>query len=117
MSKLPNEIIDHPVLGRLPEKPLVAITVDGRPLQARAGEPIAAQLIANGIKVFHYTPKRGEPRSTFCAIGRCTDCIMMVDGVPNVRTCVTPVREGMVIETQRGLGEWRRNVGAQPPST
>jgi hypothetical protein len=26
--------------------------------------------------------------------------------VPNVRTCVTAVREGMVINTQEGLGKW-----------
>jgi len=31
---------------------------------------------------------------------------MIVDGVPNVRTCVTPVRDGMVVQTQKGLGEW-----------
>ena len=110
VNTLPNEIVDHPVLGKLQEKPLVPITVDGRSYLARDGEPIAAQLIANGVKVFRYTPKRGEPRSIFCAIGRCTDCIMTVDGAPNVRTCVTPLRAGMVIETQRGLGEWR-NLG------
>ncbi|MHB8947330.1 MAG: (2Fe-2S)-binding protein, partial [Bacillota bacterium] len=52
-------------------------------------------------------PRTG-PRGLFCAIGRCTDCVMTVDGVPNVRTCVTPVREGLRVETQRGLGEWRR---------
>jgi NADH dehydrogenase/NADH:ubiquinone oxidoreductase subunit G len=31
---------------------------------------------------------------------------MTVDGVPNVRTCVTPVRDGMIISTQKGLGKW-----------
>lgn len=33
---------------------------------------------------------------------------MVVDGVPNVRTCITPVKDGMVIETQKGLGEWKK---------
>ncbi|MEA4893161.1 MAG: 2Fe-2S iron-sulfur cluster-binding protein, partial [Peptococcaceae bacterium] len=28
------------------------------------------------------------------------------DGQPNVRTCVTPVRAGMKVETQIGLGRW-----------
>lgn len=116
MPSLPNEITDHPVLGRLEGKPLVPITVDGRPYMARQGEPIAAQLIANDIKVFHYTPKRKEPRAVFCAIGRCTDCIMTVDGVPNVRTCVTPVKAGMAIQTQHGLGQWGRNTGRAPSS-
>jgi NADH dehydrogenase/NADH:ubiquinone oxidoreductase subunit G len=31
---------------------------------------------------------------------------MIVNGIPNVRTCVTPVEEGMVIETQYGKGKW-----------
>ena len=107
MPKLLNEIADHPILGPLAEKPLVTITVDGKPIQAREGEPIAAQLLANGIKVYRYTRKRGEPRGMFCAIGRCTDCVMTVDGLPNVRTCITPVRADMVIKTQHGLGKWQ----------
>jgi hypothetical protein len=32
---------------------------------------------------------------------------MVVDGVPNVRTCIIPLREGMSVETQRGRGEVR----------
>jgi predicted molibdopterin-dependent oxidoreductase YjgC len=83
----------------------VKIEVDGKEIEARAGEPIAAALLAAGQSVFRYTRKRKEPRGVFCAIGRCTDCMMVVDGVPNVRTCVTPVRAGMKVETQHGLGE------------
>jgi aerobic-type carbon monoxide dehydrogenase small subunit (CoxS/CutS family) len=82
----------------------VLIEVDGQVIQAVAGEPIAAALLAAGKTVFRYTRKRHEPRGVFCAIGRCTDCMMVVDGVPNVRTCVTPVRAGMKIQTQHGLG-------------
>jgi predicted molibdopterin-dependent oxidoreductase YjgC len=79
----------------------VVIRVDGRPMEALEGEPIAAALMASGVKVFRRTRKRRQPRGIFCAIGRCTDCIMTVDGMPNVRTCVTPVREGMEIRTER----------------
>ena len=32
------------------------------------------------------------------------DLVMEVDGRPNVRTCVTRVREGMIIRTQEGNG-------------
>lgn len=96
----------HPVLEDLPEAKLVTITVDGRRIQAREGEVIAAALSAAGIRAFRKTPIHHKPRGLFCAIGRCTDCAMTVDGVPNVRTCVTRVREGMEIETQDGLGKW-----------
>ncbi|BCV23791.1 (2Fe-2S)-binding protein [Gelria sp. Kuro-4] len=99
-------IEEHPILGPLPAAPVVWIEVDGKKVPARAGEPIAAALFAAGIRAFRTTKRRGEPRGPFCGIGRCTDCVMTVDGVPNVRTCVTPVRAGMKVETQRGLGQW-----------
>lgn len=101
-------VMDHPILGQSEEREKVTITVDGRKITAYADEPIAASLIAEGILAFRKTPKLGEPRGIFCCIGRCTDCVMTVDGVPNVRTCVTPVRDGMDVRTQVGLGEWRR---------
>lgn len=87
----------HPVLGDREAGRPVSVTVDGLTIQAVEGEPIAAALLAQGIRVMRKTPRFGEPRGVFCGIGRCTDCIMTVDGVPNVRTCVTPVRDGMVI--------------------
>lgn len=96
-------ILEHPILGSLPDARLIQITVDGRPVSARNGEPVWAALMAAGIVVAHYTHKLREPRGAFCGIGRCTDCAMTVDGVPNTRTCVTPAREGMVVETQDGL--------------
>lgn len=101
-----RRIIDHPVLGTLPDVPTVEITVDGQPLTARDGEPIAAALIANGIDICRAMPESGESRGPFCAVGRCSDCLMTVDGELNVRTCVTPVAAGMRIETQHGLGRW-----------
>ena len=97
-------IEDHPILGPQEKLTTVPIEVDGEIIQAVPGEPIAAALLAAGKMVFRYTRKRHEPRGVFCAIGRCTDCMMIVDGVPNVRTCVTPVRAGMTIQTQHGLG-------------
>ena len=97
---------EHPILGPVPEGRTVHITVDGKRIEAIEGEPIAAALFAAGIRTMRYSEKRQEPRGIFCAIGRCTDCAMMVDGVPNVRTCVTKVRDGMKVETQHGRGTW-----------
>ena len=96
---------DHPILGKAEKKNIVTLLVDGEALKALEGEPIAAALLAAGRRVFRYTAKRNEPRGVFCALGRCTDCVMVVDGRPNVRTCVTPARDGMVIETQIGHGD------------
>lgn len=100
-------IEEHPILGTLEKKAVIKIEVDGRPIDAFEGEPIAAALMAAGISVFRYTRKKGEPRGIFCAIGQCTDCMMTVDGVPNVRTCIIPVKAGMKIKTQQQTDELR----------
>lgn len=87
MSRIEN----HMILGELGEKKEVTITVDGKQIQAVEGEPILSALLANGIKVSNISPKHHEPRGYFCGIGRCTNCVMTVNGDPNVRTCITPV--------------------------
>lgn len=96
-------VIEHPILDELSDLKLVTLYYNGAPIRAVEGEPVAAALMNAGIRVFRTTAKRHEPRSVFCAIGRCTDCMMIVDGVPNTRTCVTPVHDGMRVETQQGL--------------
>ena len=98
-------IINHPVLGSLVKGKEVNITFNGKNVKALEGEPIASALMAAGIMAFRKTIKREDPRGYFCGLGRCTDCMMIVNGIRNVRTCITPVEEGMKIETQVGLRE------------
>ena len=100
-------ITDHPILGPLPPAGEVTIYCDGRKITAREGETVAAALAAEGILRFRKTVKYKESRGIFCAIGRCTDCAMTVNGVPNIRTCITTVEENMQVETQAGLGVWQ----------
>ncbi len=100
-------IENHPILGPHKKGRQIRITVDGKKIIAYDGEMIASALCAAGYKVFRLTSKYNEPRGIFCAIGRCTDCAMEVNGHPNVRTCVTPVVDGMVINTQKGPGKWK----------
>ena len=99
-------VIEHPILDELNTSKQVTIYCDGKPVKALEGEPIASALMNAGIRSFRTTPKRKEKRGIFCAIGRCTDCMMIVDGIPNTRTCVTPVRDGMRVKTQEGLGSF-----------
>lgn len=80
-------------------KPIV-VQVNGQPTTAFTGETIATVLLAEGIRAFRHTLKTGRPRGIFCGMGICYDCVVTVDGVPNVRACVTYVEEGMVIETR-----------------
>ena len=86
-------------------KSSVAKDADGKEIEGYEGEPIAAALKAAGLMVHRYTKKEHKPRGIFCAIGRCTDCVMVVDGVPNVRTCITPLVAGMDVRTQYGVSD------------
>lgn len=82
-----------------PRESAITVSVDGRMISASAGATVASVLLAEGIRVFRYTAKRGEPRGVFCGMGVCYECLVTVDGVPNVRACVTTVEPGMVIQT------------------
>jgi predicted molibdopterin-dependent oxidoreductase YjgC len=99
-----KRIEDHPILGKIKKGRQVSFTFDGRELKGYEGEPIAVALKAAGVMVHRYTAKQHKPRGVFCAIGRCTDCVMILDGKPNIRTCITTLREGMNVQTQYGTG-------------
>ena len=86
--------------------PARIILVDGEELTAYEGESIAAALLASGRRFTRWTARAGEPRGYFCGMGVCQDCLVTVDGLPNVRACMTPVRDRLRVETQRGLGDW-----------
>ena len=94
-----------------PQARQVTITFDGRLLPAYDGEVLIAALLAGGVRVLRTMPRTGEARGGFCLVGRCSDCMVVVDGVPNTRTCDTPVRDGMSVETQHGLGVWPEGDG------
>lgn len=77
-------------------------TFDGRPLTGRAGDTVAASLLANGIVACRETPVSDTPRAPYCLMGVCFDCLVVIDGVGNRQGCLVPLRDGMHIETQHG---------------
>lgn len=99
------------VEGRQP----LTIEVDGESVPAFAGETVAGVLLALGQRTFRHT-EQGAPRGIFCGMGICFDCLVTVDGVENVRACLTPVTEGMIIATGSRVGTdpHARPVGADP---
>ncbi len=100
-----GRVLQHPILPPSAVVALDTFTVDGAPVVGVRGEPLAAAMIAAGIRVFRTMPRFGDPRGGYCMIGRCADCQVIVDGNPGVRACVTPVRAGIDVRIQRGLGE------------
>jgi predicted molibdopterin-dependent oxidoreductase YjgC len=75
---------------------------EGKPVRAYPGESVGAALMAGGIVIFRTTRQGGRPRGIFCGIGICFDCLVVADGKPNLRACVTPVVPGMEVRAQNG---------------
>jgi sarcosine oxidase, subunit alpha len=108
MNRPPNDdrrVTSHPILGPLPAVERVPFTWNGQPLVARAGEPIGAALLAAGVRVLRRSERAGSSRGIFCNIGHCFECRVEVDGVRDIRACLTPVRAGMVVRSQRSEAE------------
>jgi sarcosine oxidase subunit alpha len=78
----------------------ITIDFEGQPLPALEGEPVAVALLAAGEHVFARSAKYHRPRGPSCFSAACSNCLMRVDGVPNVFTCRTPARAGMRVERQ-----------------
>jgi predicted molibdopterin-dependent oxidoreductase YjgC len=83
------------------------LTLDGAPMRAYPGDSLAAALLAFCGDATRQTGK-DAPRTAFCMMGVCFDCLVEVDGKPNVQACMTQVRDGMVVRRQIGL----RRLGA-----
>ncbi len=88
--------------------PIVALTVDGRSITARADDTVAAALLAAGIVACRTTAVSGAPRAAYCQMGVCFDCLVTIDGVGNRQACLERVRDGMTVEIQRGKREVAR---------
>lgn len=97
-------INEHPVLA-FNRGNRVTFTFDGFVVEGYENETIAAALHASGLRVLNHSIQDHRPRGFFCAIGNCSSCLMEVNGLPNVRICVEPLLEGMVVNTQEGKGE------------
>jgi hypothetical protein len=82
--------------------PRIDMLLDGRPEYALPGQTVAAVLLAAGRTSWRTTRGNGRPRGVFCGIGVCHDCLVVVNGIPDVRACLRQVRQGDEVETQSG---------------
>ena len=92
----PGELIDR--------SETVSFRLGEHELEGYRGDTIGSALFANGRRVFSRSFKYHRPRGLLCCSGHCPNCMMTVDGVPNVRVCVEPLREGAVVTPQNVLG-------------
>lgn len=74
----------------------VTITVDGSPLACRAGETVAAALLAAGVARLRRSPRALAPRGAFCMMGVCQECAIRIDGRLQ-QACLVAVADGMAV--------------------
>jgi sarcosine oxidase subunit alpha len=85
---------------RIDRSQAVSFTFAGWKVTGFEGDTLASAAFAAGKRVFSRSFKYHRPRGLLCCSGHCPNCMMTVDGVPNVRTCTEPIREGAVVEGQ-----------------
>jgi sarcosine oxidase subunit alpha len=88
----------------------VTVRFDGEDVPARAGEPLAAALLAAGRPLLSRSPKYHRPRGPFCLAGSCGGCLVRADGLPSRRACRIPCREGLEAASQNAFPGARRDL-------
>jgi len=94
---------DTPLLPKVQRGNPIQITVNGNLIDAYEGETVAVALLAVGISPFRLSPKNKEPRSLYCGMGICYECLVTINGIHAIRACITLVESGMNIETCKEL--------------
>ena len=92
LQPTPTQIIDR--------AKVIELEVDGRTLQAYEGDTVASAMFADGVETFSRSFKYHRPRGLLCVAGRCANCLVNVDGVPNVRACTERVQRGTRVRRQ-----------------
>ena len=98
-----DNITKHPIIEIL-ERKKVSFSFDGKNLTGFEEMVISSALFMNKIKIFGHHIKDDSPQGIFCANGQCAQCNVIVNGIP-VKACMTPLKEGMRIESCNGLPE------------
>jgi len=76
------------------------ITINGQVHELEAGLSVAAALARAGVLAFRRSTS-AEPRGPLCGMGVCQECRVRIDGRPERLACMTPLTDGMDVETAR----------------
>ena len=79
----------------------VCIIFEGENLDVEKGQTVASAVLVGCNKVFRSSVVSGQPRAPYCMMGVCFECLIEIDGIPNQRACMIPVREAMEIKRQQ----------------
>ncbi|KKK74538.1 hypothetical protein LCGC14_2882760, partial [marine sediment metagenome] len=98
-----ENITQHPIL-EIPERKKINFYFDAKEYPGFEGMVISSALFLNKIRIFGHHKKDGSPQGLFCSNGQCSQCNVIVNGIP-VKACMTPLKVGMIVESCNGLPE------------
>ncbi|GLZ40723.1 (2Fe-2S)-binding protein [Actinokineospora sp. NBRC 105648] len=75
------------------------VTIDGVEHTVEPGQTVAGALLRLGRISWRTTRNADRPRGVFCGIGVCFDCLVEVNGVPDVRACQRLLVDGDAVGT------------------
>ncbi|PPT90910.1 (2Fe-2S)-binding protein [Xanthomonas theicola] len=76
---------------------MLRLQVNGRAVDVLPGSSVAAAVAQVAVHVRR--SRSGQPRAPLCGMGVCSECRVRIDGVAQLRACITPVRDGMQVWT------------------
>lgn len=86
--------------------------LNGVATEVEEGEPLAAILLRIPPHSNRVTPGSGATRAPYCLMGACFECLVEIDGVTSVRSCMVRARSGMVVNRQPGRPDPLKNAAA-----
>jgi sarcosine oxidase, subunit alpha len=87
-----------------------SIALEGRRVPFEDGDTVAVALFRAGVRTFTRSIKHHRRRGLYCLTGDCANCLVTVDGVPGVRSCVIGAAEGMRVRREGGWPSVERDV-------
>ncbi|MEH6473258.1 MAG: (2Fe-2S)-binding protein [Halopseudomonas sp.] len=79
---------------------LVQIEINGHCVSVPARSSVWTAMALVGETTTRLDPITETPRSAYCAMGVCFECLVQINGLPNQQACLTEVHEGMSIQLQ-----------------
>jgi D-hydroxyproline dehydrogenase subunit gamma len=83
----------------------VRIVIDGKPVDALAGDTLLTALLCS-VRHVRHSEFGGETRAGFCLMGACQDCWVWTEDGERLRACTTFVEAGMSIVTRQVEAQW-----------
>lgn len=92
------------------DTPADAVGVEGPAGRPGGGPTLLRALARRGLPILQRSIRYHRPRAPFCGVGQCTQCLVRVNGVPNVRACRYVPSPGDLVRTENAWPSPRHDL-------